>query len=191
MYSEILDVSWIKDQNAEELSEKARKNGLHNIRNGWPSHQSVFKGSCEALNVMVTPEVMRALSGFGGGIAGLGGACGALCGGIAVLGYFFGESERRDFSPLKKIIDDPSLSPYEKISISNENFKKERAPYVSLVNMFKREFGSTNCADLVSEFYPDIVSRQRFYNCHNIISKTAGFVVDTAIRKINDSLQPA
>jgi len=128
---------------------------------------------------------MRALSGFGGGIAGSGSACGALSGGIAALGYFFGQDEALDFSPLKKIIYDPSLSPSEKMRISNESLKEKRAPYAALVRFFQDQFGSIACEDLTSPFYPDLVSRQRFYHCHRIISEATGFVVATAIEKIS------
>lgn len=189
MHTELLDISWIQQQDLESVIEKAQNNGLQNIRNGWPSHQSVFKGSLETLNVDLPADVMRAISGFGGGIAGFGGACGALCGGIAALGYFFGNDKQRDFSGLKEIIDNPELDPHDKIRASEEGLKEVHSPYSSLVHMFKDKFGSMNCEDLISQFYPDIVSRERFYHCHSIISATTGYVVEIVMQKIKaDSL---
>jgi C_GCAxxG_C_C family probable redox protein len=186
--SEVLDIEWIQKHAFEGLVSTAKENGLQNIRSGWPSHQSVFKGACEALRAEAAPQVMRALSGFGGGIAGLGGACGALCGGIAALGYFFGTDERRDFSPLKAIIDDPGLSPSEKMRISEENLGTERLPYTSLVHLFRDRFGAVECEALIRPFRPDLVSRERFYHCHAIISETTGFVARIVVQKATGAL---
>jgi C_GCAxxG_C_C family probable redox protein len=184
LHTHILDISWIHDQDPVKLIKNAQNNGLSNIRSSWPSQQSVFKASLETFKVDLPSDVMRAISGFGGGIAGFGGACGALCGGIAALGYFFGNDKQRDFSQLKKIIDNPSLSPSDKILASEEGLKKVHSPYASLVHLFIDTFGSMNCSDLIRPFYPDIVSRKRFYHCHSIIAATTGFVAEMVLGEV-------
>ncbi len=186
MLTRIIDVSWIKNQEVKSIVEDARKKGLQNIKNGWPSHQAVFKASCDTLQVKAPFEVLRALSGFSRGIAQSGIICGALCGGIASLGYFFGNNEPLDFSPSKKIIDNHILDPAEKIHAFQQIYERASTPYVSLFCSFKNRFGSISCDDLISQFYPNLISRERFYYCQLIISETSGFVVETACKVINN-----
>lgn len=78
-------------------------------------------------NLGLTQEEVKLVSGFGGGF-GCEGTCGALCGGISVLGKLFVEGRAH----------------------ATEGFKNVCADYVK---QFEQTLGSTCCAELKKKYF--------------------------------------
>jgi len=72
-------------------------------------------------------EVLRSMAGFGGGVGGQREMCGAVTGMIYVLGHIYGEYDPHD------------------IGSKTELYKSVR----ELTGEFKKEFGTTNCRELL------------------------------------------
>jgi len=77
------------------------------------------------------PAVMRIISGFGGGVAGWGSACGAVSGAVTALGLLYGTEGNE----------------------APDEFQERRARLRELAQgflaSFERKFGSVNCMDLL------------------------------------------
>ena len=96
-------------------------------------------------------RLIRAMTTFGGGIVSSGGTCGALSGGIALLGSVFGNDD-----PNKK--DDPKV------------WEACREYYARFENEVTHETGSVNCRDITGvEDWTDRGQRRSFYKGDGIV----------------------
>lgn len=122
--------------------------------------ESVFKAVLmSGLAENFPPEVSAIATGFGGGIGASGNNCGALIGAVMAAGMKFG-----------RISTEKSINPSGIVELrSNPGIYRvfNQIPYY-----FKKEFGSTNCRDLVGEF-DDFFSEERSRKCAGIVEKAA------------------
>ncbi|MCP4130308.1 MAG: hypothetical protein GY754_04945 [bacterium] len=63
--------------------------------------EAIVKTFIDELDLPLPPEAVAMASGFPLGLGGAGCTCGAVTGGIMVLGYFFGRSEAKDNAVFK------------------------------------------------------------------------------------------
>jgi len=115
--------------NNDLLIEKARKKAFDNERNFGGCSQCVVGALKDTLGV-VSNDVFKAATGLGGGI-GLTGrsCCGALTGGVMVIGTFLGR-EYDNFA-------DPGRVRFETFKLAKR-----------LVEKFEEEYGSVVCDDI-------------------------------------------
>lgn len=97
-----------------------------NFKNGFNCAQSVFSAFCD-FDKSENKSVFYVLNSFGGGIGRTGNLCGAYSGGLAVLGFIFGNFEPGDLEK-KELL-------YSKV----QEFEKA----------FKKEFGALTCPALL------------------------------------------
>ncbi len=144
----------------EEFMQKAYDLAAYN--------EAVFKGCSQAVvaafqDLLGLKDILalKAASGFAGGLGRQGAACGALLGGIMVIGMKYGRANLEDYY----------------------SFQRTFPAVVKLCEMFKKEFGSLNCRDItgldladpevVREFY---VSGRHDRECAVVAGKTAQMV---------------
>lgn len=72
-----------------------KETALTVFASGFNCAQAVFAAYCEDFG-LDTPTALRVSEGFGGGVAGTGGLCGALSGAVMALGLYAGRSEPGD-----------------------------------------------------------------------------------------------
>jgi C_GCAxxG_C_C family probable redox protein len=181
-----IDIEWLSRQNVQDLMNEASENAAQNIKQGRPSHQAVYLAVSTTLRIEPNEALSRALTGFGGGVAGSGQLCGALCGGIASLSYIFGTAEPVDFSNLKEIIKDTTLTPYQKMERYLEDLEdKGQSIYNHLFNKFQDLFGTTSCEKLIAPFFPNIITKERFYKCHEIIIGCTALTIEVVFEVFN------
>jgi C_GCAxxG_C_C family probable redox protein len=78
----------------EELAARAAELSRHNlVSQEFNCAESTFWGILEALSIPMDPTLMRLATPFGGGIGDSGSLCGALVGGLLVLGLTLGRSD--------------------------------------------------------------------------------------------------
>jgi C_GCAxxG_C_C family probable redox protein len=99
---------------------------------------------------MNDPALVKSMTAFAGGVVSSGGACGALAGGIALLGSVLGNDD-----PEKK--DDPLL------------WKACREFYARFDNEVTNEDGSVNCRDITGvDDWADRKQSRAFYKGEGI-----------------------
>ena len=106
-------------------------------------------------------EVLKSIGLFGGGVAGTGGVCGALSGGIALLSSLYAKSNLEDK-------ESPKM--WQLGRILHDRFTE-----------ITEEFGGRNCSDIVRVDWLDqeqvrAMSKDpnsRFQYCRMVIEKTA------------------
>jgi C_GCAxxG_C_C family probable redox protein len=100
---------------------------------------------------MDDPDLVKSMTAFGGGIASSGGTCGALSGGIALLGAALGNAD-----PEEK--DDPLL------------WKACREYYARFEGEVTHQDGSVNCRDITGiNDWTDKEQRQGFYKGEGVL----------------------
>lgn len=78
----------------KDLAARAVEQSQHKLLDGeFNCAESTFWGILEALGSSMDPAMMRLATPFGGGIGDSGSVCGALVGGLLVLGLKLGRSE--------------------------------------------------------------------------------------------------
>ena len=78
-------------------SKEIRKKAYGHSQSGLHCAEVVSKAVLESLSMKPCPEVIRAASGFGGGIAGsTEELCGAFTGGVVAVGYLMGRKNGGD-----------------------------------------------------------------------------------------------
>ncbi len=141
----------------ELMSEKAPELFL----NGFHCSQAVFAVGAEMLKVEA-PDVIAALSPFGGGIASTGNVCGTLSGAIAALGLLMGKRtpKERDHRAMWHL-SHRMVREFEKIT---------------------EQYGGMNCTDIARVDWKDKEQVKAFYRapdsrrrteCARIIGETA------------------
>lgn len=106
----------------EDFGEKA----VDFFSKGYNCSQSTAAAFAEYLGLDVK-EVLRGMAGFGGGVGGQREMCGAVTGMIYILGHIYGDYDPHD------------------TEAKTELYKAVR----ELSNIFKAEFGTTNCRELL------------------------------------------
>ncbi len=179
----------------EEIIEKSiRLTDRYLTEERWPSHQSVFKGVAEVFAVSYPPEALRLLSGFTAGGGFTGHLCGALCGGIALLGYIYGSGEpmpEEKYSAFVAAITAEGKTSPQKIKAVLDSYLYPSYIFNLLINRFRQEYGHCNCAELISPFADDLVSRRRFGTCRRIVRGTAGLVSGVILGVERGQITPA
>lgn len=149
----------------------------------WPSHQSVYKAVLDSFRVDYPAATLRLLCGFTAGGGFTGGLCGALCGGTAALGYIYGSAEPMSDPVHKQFMEAifaPDLTPGERAAEVVDTFWREGI-YNHYFLAFRKKFGHTDCRELIKPFRDNLVSRQRFGCCRNIVRETAGLAARTVL----------
>ena len=103
--------------------------------------------------------MLKAVSGFAGGISRMKSTCGALLTGILILGTKYGR-EKKDLDKF-------------------ENLLKSYIPGQTLFKWFMEEFGSTNCFEITRVDLSNPIERNEWITsgkvefCNQLIGKTA------------------
>lgn len=169
-----------RDLSNKELVEKAKQNAKKNINEIRVSYLSTFRAVYDLIETDTPYESVKMLSGFGFGFGSSGNICGALAGGMAILGIVYGSSEPPEPSAqkaLSEIIKRGDMSPREKARSELAEFK-EGAIYNQLISRFRKKFGSCLCKELFEPWKDNPVCVERYKNCHEIISEVAGMVME-------------
>jgi C_GCAxxG_C_C family probable redox protein len=124
---------------------------------------------------MNDPALVKSMTAFGGGMVSSGGACGALSGGIALLGSVLGKDD-----PEKK--DDPLM------------WKACREFYARFESEVTNESASVNCRDITGiDDWTDRGKRRAFYKgegvvmCRGNTGKAARILGEVIEKYIKDS----
>jgi len=136
----------------KQVSESA--GNYHN--QGYNCAESIFLAFREMVAPEISRDMVRLATPFGGGLGRSGCICGALSGGVMILGAAKGR-----VSP-----DVPRKEPYE---LSNE-----------FHNRFRSKFGATCCRVLVKA---EFGSKEQGERCFNIITESAELLMRFLIEK--------
>jgi len=193
-------------ESIEKKIEEATSLGVKYLREGWGSRSSVFLAICDLFAKDVSQEICinicYALDPFHGVASAIyedGKAygitvCGALSGGLASfslingfkdLPFNFWTEGMKSNGFLGKIIDNPEVSPKEKIQLYYEKCEPLYGAYYQMVYRFKEHFGTTDCLDFEKPF-ADPISTKCFRNCAKIIAWTSGMVARMLIEYKED-----
>lgn len=140
---------------------------------GFSCSQSVFSAFAEAEGIELE-TALRIASSFGAGMAKMGDTCGALTGGMMVLGLKFGRT----------VADD------------TETKEKNYRLVHEFVERFNKQFDSCTCRDLLGFDPGTPEASQRFANEPELEKRCAGFVREAAeilediIERENERAQP-
>ena len=132
-------------------SKAIKKQVYKNLESGLHCAEALSKTVLEAIAGGPHPEVVKASSGFGGGIAGTTTElCGAFTGGVLVLGALLGR--------------DKGLEDLKDCGLLIKELKKR----------FLEKFGNLNCEAIIKGFD----EAQKPFMCAKITAKSAEMVVD-------------
>ena len=183
--------------------ERAKALAKKYMREGWGSRASVLHAIYDLFETGVSSETFIEIctilgpfhgvaaaiydNGRGFGIT----ACGALSGALAAFSMLYGRKQfpskfwvegMKPGGWLAKVIDDPAISPEEKVLLYYEHSKQSGyGGYHQIVLRFKEHFGTTDCFDL-EKSYGDPVSRACFRNCNEVVIWTAGMVAEVILQ---------
>lgn len=179
------------------IKEEAEARAKKYVKEGWGSRAAVFHAIYDLFETDISPETCNKIccilspftpaasaiyeNGRGYGLT----ICGALAGALAAFSLIHGPKElpysfwTEGMKPdgwLKEILDNPDISPEEKVRIYYDRGKPLFSPTQQIVRSFKEHFGATDCLYL-EEPYGDPISRECFRNCGKVIIPwTAGMV---------------
>jgi hypothetical protein len=182
--------------------EQAKAAARKYVRDGWGSRSTVFHAIYDVFETDLSPEMcdrfccildpFHAVASAiyrNGEVYGLT-ICGALSGGLAgfsmvhgpkELPYKFWSEGMKPDGWLARIIDNPSISPEEKVRIYYDHCGQLKyGAYFEIVTRFKERFGTTDCFYLEKP-YGDPISRECFKNCGEVIIWTAGMVAQVIL----------
>jgi len=114
-------------------------------------------------------ETMCLMTGFGAGMGHFGDTCGALVGGIAVLGAVYGRRE----APIS-----PQAGREQMVGTPGLYRLFNRLP-----NEFKKRFGSTQCRLLTSQWRKTWLCKDHVLFCRNLVAEMAGLAAEMAVPK--------
>jgi len=127
--------------------------------------ETVLRAGIETLHLPVIPQGIA--TGFGGGMGGKGFTCGALTGGIMVLGLYHNRTDPQD----------------------KKNYRQVLLHTRELIKYFEAQFGSSNCIDLTNYDLTDKEQARQFYQDSAKIKKCA-YVVQTVAARIPEIISP-
>jgi C_GCAxxG_C_C family probable redox protein len=145
----------------ENLQEQAFKKAHDYLNAGWNCSQSTLLVMQELLG-MENADVLKAATGFGGGIGNMGALCGAFAGGVLALGLKYGRSNL------------------------DQHDEKEKT-YVLCAEWYKRfvrHFESCNCRDILGVDLSNPKIRQEYWNSGDNRERCATHTVGTAARML-------
>ena len=129
-------------------------------------YEKIFEGCSQPLLLALfellnieNDMMLKAVSGFAGGISRMKSTCGALLTGVLILGIKYGR-EKMDLE-------------------SFENLLKSYNPVQRLFRWFQEEFGSTNCFEITRTDLSNPIERNEWITsgrvefCNQLIGKTA------------------
>ena len=189
-------------RNNEEKIEQAKSSAIQYMREGWGSRASVFHAIYDVFDTDLTQEmcykfcsILDPFHASASAIYGNGKAygitvCGALSGALAAfsmvhgckeLPYKFWVDGMKPDGFLGKVIDDPAVSPEEKVRICSGRCDQiGYGAYYQIVERFRKRFGTTDCFELEKP-YADPVSRECFRNCAKVVIWTAGMIAQVIL----------
>ena len=174
--------------------EQAKSVAAKYLRNGWGSRAAVFhtisdlfakdlsEAECQRICMVLDPfhGVATAIyeDGKAFGITVCGALSGALAGfalinGIKELPFNFWVEGMQPDGFLGKVINDPEVSPEEKVELYYEKIGSLYGAYYQMVLNFKEHFGTTDCFELEKP-HKDPISIACFRNCARVVAWTAG-----------------
>lgn len=103
--------------------EDIRNKAAERFRSGFNCAETVFMAGSEMIGREPVPSVV---TGFGGGLSAQDSLCGAMTGGIAAIGLYFGRTDGKDQATKKRVYDAGG----------------------EFVRAFREKLGSINCTDL-------------------------------------------
>lgn len=153
-------------KNEIALQQEAYKRAGDYLMEGFNCSQSVVLTMQELLGLQ-DELVLKAATGFGGGVGNMGFMCGALAGGIMTIGLKYGRSK------------------------IGQKVEKERT-YVLCAEWLKRfrdHFGSSDCIDILKVDLKNPEKRKEYWNNKENRKKCANDTVGTAARILTEFLE--
>ena len=135
------------------------------FKEGYNCAQSVFYSFCDDLNIK-KDTALKIACGFGGGIARKQEVCGAVTGGIMVLGAKHGRGEKDD------------------TEVMSENYKKER----ELLELFEKKHGTYICRNLLNNCDLYTQEGQQRFKENNLKNKICVPCVQSVIEILEEIL---
>jgi C_GCAxxG_C_C family probable redox protein len=122
-----------------------------NFREGYNCAEAIVRAFRDAMRRDISDEALRMASGFGGGLGHAGCLCGALAGGIMVLGMIQGRDNKE------------------------QNRKPIYTSAQEFHDLFRKKFGATCCRVLNPNSFD---SKEHLRNCIKITGNTAELLSD-------------
>ena len=125
---------------------------------GFNCAQAIFYAYCEDLQ-FEKDLALKIASGFGGGMGGKGEVCGAVSGGIIVLGFKYGSAEKKNRSAKER------------------TYAKTR----ELIDQFQKKHGAYICRDLLKGC--DLMTKQgqRDFKASDLLNRTCKPCVESVV----------
>ena len=127
-------------------NERLRKTAVKHLIDGYNCAQTTLL-CCQEFFKMRNDDILRAATGFGGGIGNQCDVCGALAGGVLALGQKFGRS-----------------------GLGEQEADKKEMTYVlcaKYLNLFQERNGSRYCRDILGVDISDTERRKAYWTPHN------------------------
>lgn len=140
----------------EELIQEAGKKAGNYYKSGYNCAEAIFLTFREYLAPDIDPEMVKLMTGLGGGVGHAGCMCGALAGSVIAINMLKGR-----------------LTPETDQDITHE-FTKE------FHDRFKKQFGAT-CCRILNKY--DFHSREHVINCLKITGKTGSLLMEYLLEK--------
>ena len=127
----------------DQLLSEVERNGCENEREFRNCCQSTLLALQEVLGLPVNDGLLKAGTGFSGGIGRTGSVCGAYTGGVMALGLLFGRDRETMTHP------DESIRSERREEITN----RLGALILRLRERFMEDYGSTICNDIEMKIF--------------------------------------
>lgn len=153
----------------EELSEQAAKNAMEHFKHGLNCAECVLQGYLDLGISSYPPEIIGLVSGMGGGMGQTKHACGAVNGGMIVIGSEKGRKNPYALEAMEdrvKELNDPETGIY--------------ARHRKYLREFAAVYGSLDCLDLTMQ-HDDFNSVDRKRGCKKIIGEAAKLATKAAL----------
>ena len=158
------------EEEIEFLAEQASQNAMEHFKYGVSCGECVFKGFLDLGLTDVPVEAVALASGFGGGMGSTRHTCGAVNGGMLIIGTTKG---RRDPYAL------PTFE--ERVDELNHEDTGVYARHGKFVREVITEYGTIECRDLTFPF-PDFHSKDRARKCKKVIGFCAREAAKAALK---------
>jgi C_GCAxxG_C_C family probable redox protein len=151
---------------AAEGPQRACRTAHDNLVAGWNCCQSVLLAMAETLDLSF-PDVLKASTGFGGGVGNMGSLCGALSAGVLTLGIMHG-----------------------RVKLAEEE-EKERTYLLCAEwhRRFTRAMGGSDCRAILGVDLTDPATRKRYWAAPGNRERCASQTVGTAARLLTELVE--
>jgi hypothetical protein len=162
--------------NKEEIIEEARQRGREYLPIYRGCAPATFCAVVDTLQMPVSPEMFKMMSG----LSSVSGGCGGICGAAASIGLRFGQS--------RNIFEDPSNRPAEG-SLSSQIIQTMKR----VRDRFTETYGGFLCAEIQTALFGqafnptipeeyEVFGREDVYGtCPSVTANAAGWVVETIL----------